>query len=135
MAAYSEYIGDGIVENLEIDFKAKRVTLEVKRWENEELSETVTVVFSGVELQEFWDFGNTTILFNLREADSSSEFMNLHADYFHRMRKHLPSALLDEINSDPANRFFSFESTCGFEGFVICKEFQLSNYSPLTTKE
>ncbi|TYZ08343.1 hypothetical protein FY528_12895 [Hymenobacter lutimineralis] len=127
MTSYSEYIGDGIVKKLEVDFNVKRITIELERWQSEDEPEKIMAAFSGVELQEFWDFGHTTILFDLREVDSFSELMHWHANYFHRMRKYLSSGLVDEITSNTTNRYFSFESTCGFEGFIICKEFQLSN--------
>lgn len=74
MESYSQEVGDGMVQKLDINFKAKRTTLLLERWGDEEEPEQITVLFVGVELQDFKDFSGFNILHDVEEAESPAQF-------------------------------------------------------------
>ncbi|WP_223649718.1 hypothetical protein [Hymenobacter psoromatis] len=73
MSFRSELVGDGIVQKLEVDFKTKQTTISLERWAGEIL-EQIAVLFTGVELQDFKEFGTFNLLHDIEEATDATEF-------------------------------------------------------------
>lgn len=125
MSFRSEQVGDGIVKNLEVDFKAKQTTIYLERWAGEVLEE-ITVLFTGVELQDFKDFSTFNLLHDIEEAAHPTEFWRWYSEWLERRKNYISTGVLENIAADASLRYFSIEAGWGFDGFVICKDLLIS---------
>ena len=125
MSFRSEQIGDAIVQKLEVDFNAKRTTIYLERWAGEVLAQ-ITVLFTGVELQDFKEFSTFNLFQDIEEAVNSAEFWLWYSEWLARRRNYISVGVLENIASDASLRYFSIEAGWGFDGFVICKDLLIS---------
>jgi hypothetical protein len=123
--SYSEFVGDGIVQKLEIDFEQKSTLLLLHRWSDGEL-EIVAVRFEQVLLQHFEGASDSNVVFDLEESQDKGLFRHQWGEYLKRQEKYLSSEVLLRITNDPAARIFYLTASCGLEGFIICIGFELS---------
>jgi hypothetical protein len=125
MSSRSKQVGDGIVKKLEVDFKTKQSTVYLERWAGEVLEE-ITVLFTGVELQDFKEFSTFNLLHDIEEATDPTEFWRWYSEWLERRKNYIPGDVLENIAADTALRYFSIEAGWGFDGFVICKDLLIS---------
>ncbi|GAB3636016.1 hypothetical protein GCM10027422_16060 [Hymenobacter arcticus] len=127
MSFRSEQVGDGIVQKLEVNFNAKQTTIYLERWSGEEV-EQITVLFIGVELQDFKEFGDFNLLHDIEEAADPVEFWRWYSEWLERRRNYISTGVLENIAADASLRYFSIEAGYGFDGFVICKDLLISTH-------
>jgi len=121
MSSRSEQVGDGIVKKLEVDFNTKQTIICLKRWAGEVL-EAITVLFIGVELQDFKEFSTFNLLHDIEEAVDPAEFWRWYSEWLARRKNHIPGEVLENIAANTALRYFSIEAGWGFDGFGIRKD-------------
>lgn len=128
MLSYSQYVGDAVVRQLNIDFEARRTELQLVQWGASGAGVSIELVFVGVEFQQFRDLDDATVLMDLEEAETWAEFMAVpwHAQYIETRKNYLSSERLNDLAA-ARNRYFSLTSSCGFEAMVVCQELLLSN--------
>lgn len=123
MKSYSEQVGDGRVEQLLIDFKAKKTTIVLGRWTDADVAEKIVIEFTGVELQNFKEFNTFNLFHSIDEASDSAEFWQWNEEWLRLNRNYTAVGVLEAIEADHLLRYFAIEAGCGFDGFVICKDF------------
>ncbi|MDJ0365845.1 hypothetical protein QMK33_11840 [Hymenobacter sp. H14-R3] len=128
MTSYSWQVGDGIVQKLEVDFSAKRTAIYLTRWvgPTAEEEEKITILFTGVALQNFKDFSTFNLFSDMEEATDAKEFWHLYSDWLERNKNYQSRGVLENIAADTSLRYFSVEASHGVDGFIICKDLLIS---------
>ncbi len=124
MKSYSVETGDGIIQDLAISFKERKTSFVVERWENDNL-ELLTLVFTGVVLQEFDYFHDFNCISDIGETSDAVEFEPYWQAYLNKWRKHVTRQLAEIAQAAPW-RYFFISTSGGLDGFIICKDFQLT---------
>jgi hypothetical protein len=111
-----------MVQEFEIDFQTKQITILLERWLDGPKPERISVRFTGVALQDFKDFNTFNLLSDIEEAADAKEFWRWYSDWLERNRNYQAVGVFENIAADASLRYFSIEASSGLDGFVICKE-------------
>ena len=124
---YTEVLGDLFVYDLQVDFILKKTTIIFGVHPEANLKPTHSLTFTDVIWQEFREFEDYNILFDIEVSNSFKEFSDREKDYLRRMEKYIPSDLLLAIKKDKNLKYYFIRATKGLGGFVICKDSIVNN--------
>ncbi|TVT42736.1 hypothetical protein FNT36_01180 [Hymenobacter setariae] len=124
MKSYSVETGDGIIQDFSISFKEQKTSFVLERWEYNNL-ERITLIFTGVVLQDFEYFSDFNCISDIGETSDAVEFQPYWQAYLDKWQKHVKRHLA-EIAQGASWRYFFISTSGGLDGFVICKDFELT---------
>jgi hypothetical protein len=124
MKSYSVETGDGIIQDFSISFKEQQTSFVLERWEYDNL-ERITLLFTGVVLQDFEYFSGFNCISDIGETSDATEFQPYWQVYLAKWQKHVTRQLAKIAQGGPW-RYFFISTSGGLDGFIICKDFQLT---------
>lgn len=94
MKSYSVETGDGIMQDFLVSFKEKKTSFVLERWEGDNL-ERISLVFTGVVLQDFEYFSDFNCISDIGETADEAAFRPYWQTYLNNYRKHVVRQLAE----------------------------------------